>query len=406
MKKHCFLLFCIVFLVAFGLRFYNCTYPAEKFMDETGHVPAAVHYWNTGQFEPDHWEHPPLRPIILYGFLQVFGDNPYGWRIRNVLFGSFAAALTFLFALKTTENRKAALMAGLLATDPLHIVVSRSTFCEVYSAAFFLAAVVIYLWHNQRSSWLMLSAFLIGCAMATKWYYLPCWFLLYLLTLCERNNYRNTKTILFITCTYLFIPLTVYVMSFYMWFGRGYSFSEFIEFVVNVYNSLQQYTADNYTAGLFFLSHLSAAEWFTKPIIVGQGSYLTDGKGEFIIFMNNLPIWILTIPSLIGISILSLKKRCLKTALPALLFCSSYMLFVFVKRPAFLYSVVPMLPYAFTLIAYGITLITERYSIRIYAVALAAMLGWNLYLYPLVTSKKVPVAPYRYILNNKDIKIR
>jgi hypothetical protein len=80
------------------------------------------------------------------------------------------------------------------------------------------------------------------------------------------------------------------------------------------------------------------------------------------------------------------------------------MLYLFVKRPAFLYSVVPMLPYAFTLIAYGITRIAERYSIRLYAAAVAVILAWNLYLYPLVTSQKVYVAPYRYILNSKDIK--
>lgn len=376
-------------------------------MDERGHVQGAIHYWNDGQFEPDHWEHPPLRPIMLYGFLQVFGDNPYGWRMRNILFGSFAAALTYLFALGISGNRKTAFLAGLLlATDPLHIVLSRFTFCEIYSAAFFLAAVALFVWHRQRSSWLMLSAFFVGCAMATKWYYFPAWFLLYLFALHENRNYRSPGSIIFISCTYLLIPISVYTLAFYPWFGRGYSLNEFVEFVTNVFYSIQQYNAGNYMSGLVFLSHLSAGEWFVRPIVVGQGTYFGTGKGEFIIFLNNLPIWILTVPSLIGISILALKKRCLKTALPALLFCGSYMMYLFVKRPAFLYSVVPLLPYAFTLIAYGITRIAERYSIRIYAAALAVMLGWNMYLYPLVTSKKVPVAPYQYILKSKGIIIR
>jgi dolichyl-phosphate-mannose-protein mannosyltransferase len=406
MRKYNLLLLCLVFLIAFALRFYNCTYPPAKFMDENGHVPAAVHYWNAGQFEPDHWEHPPLRPIILYGFLQAFGDNPYGWRMRNILFGALAAALTFLFALNISNNRKTALLAGLLmATDPLHIVLSRFTFCEVYSAAFFLVATLLYLYHNRRSTWLMLSAFFLGCAMATKWYYFPCWFLIYLLALHENKNYRDFKTVLFITCTYLFIPITVYTLSFFIWFGRGFSINEFVEFVTNVFYSIQQYKAENYMEGMVFLSHLSAGEWFIRPIVIGQGTYLEAGKGEFILFINDLPIWILTIPALIGISILAIRERCLKAAIPILFFCGSYMLYIFVKRPAFLYSVVPMLPYAFTLIAYGITQIAERYSNRIYVAALVVMLGWNLYLYPLVTSKKVYVAPYRYILNSKDIQI-
>lgn len=407
MKKQHLLMLGMVFLVAFGLRFYTCSSPAFKYMDEIHLVPAAVHYWETGQFEPDNWEPPALRHIVLYGFMQVFGDNPYGWRMRNILFGSVASALTFLFAFKTTGNIKTAFMAGLLlATDPLHVAVSRSTFDEVHGSAFFLAAVVLYLWHNQRSSWLMLSALCVGYAMATKWYYLPCWLLLYVLAIYEQSNYRNLKNTLFITCTYFFIPLTVYVVSFYLWFGRGYSFSEFIEFIINVYSSLQQYTAGNYEAGLVFLSHLSASEWFIKSIIVGTGTYLGEGKGTFMLFINNIPVWILTLPALIGVFIAAAQKKCLKTALPALFFCASYILFVFVKRPLFLYSVVPMLPFAFSLIGYGITQIAERYSGRIYVTLLALMLGWNLYIYPLVTFKKVPVMPYRYILDSKDIQAR
>jgi dolichyl-phosphate-mannose--protein O-mannosyl transferase len=407
MKKYSLLLCCLVFLIAFSLRFYDCTSPSVKFMDESGHVSASVHYWNSGQFEPDHWEHPPLRPIILYGFLQAFGDNPYGWRMRNILFGAVAASLTFLFALNISNCRKTALLAGLLmATDPLHIVLSRFTFCEVYSAAFFLAAVVLYLYHDRRSTWLMLSAFFIGCAIATKWYYFPGWLLIILLALHENRSYRDPRSTLFISCTYIFIPLTVYTLAFSFWFGRGYSVSEFVEFVTNVFYSIQQYKAENYMAGLVFLSHLSAGEWFIRPIVVGQGTYLDAGKGEFILFINNLPIWILTIPSLVGISVLAVRERCLKTALPALLFCGSYMLYLFVKRPAFLYSVVPLLPYAFTLIAYAITQLVGRYSSRIYPAALVVSLGWNLFLYPLVTYKKISIASYRYILNSKDIQAR
>lgn len=406
MNKLTLSLVCVVFLTAFILRFYDCTYPPAPFMDESAHVQSANHYWQSGQFEPDHWEHPPLRPIMLYGFLQVFGDNPYGWRMRNILFGSLAAALAAIFALGVSGNRRTALAAGLLlATDPLHIVLSRFTFCEIYSAALFLAAVVLFVWNKQRSSWLVLSAIFIGCAMATKWYYFPAWLLLYLLALHENRNYRSPGSFIFITCTYLLIPLSVYTLSFYPWFGRGYSIDEFVEFVTNVFYSIQQYSAGNYMSGLVFLSHLSAGEWFVRPIVVGQGTYFGTGTGEFVLFLNNLPVWILTIPSLVGISILALKRRCLKTALPVLLFCGSYMLYLFVKRPAFLYSVVPLLPYAFTLIAISITEIANRYSARIYAATLVVMLGWNLYLYPLVTYKKVPVAPYRYILNSKDIQI-
>jgi dolichyl-phosphate-mannose--protein O-mannosyl transferase len=359
-----------------------------------------------GQFEPDNWEHPPLRPITLYGFIKIFGDNPYGWRMRSILFGALAAPLVYLFARGTTANRKAALLAGLLiATDPLHIVLSRFTHEEIFGSVLFLAAIVLYLWHNKRCSWLILSALFVGCAMATKWYFLPNWLLLYGFAMHEQQNYRKPATALFITSTYLFVPLTVFMMSYFMWFGRGYSFYEFLEFIQSAYYSLQAGTIDNFMNGLFFLTHVSAREWFLLPITVGQGTYLGDGKGEFILFTNNLPIWIFTIPALLGACIVAVKTKSMKTAMPALFFCGAYALLVHVKRPILLYSAAPLLPFTFTLIAYGVTRIAERYSMKIFYLAVVFMLGWNLYLYPLVTAKKIPVVFYRTILNNNDIQI-
>jgi len=153
MKRTDLVLLCIVFLLAFALRFYDVASPAIPYMDESGHVPAATNYWDKGQFELDRWEHPPLRHTLLYGFLQVFGNNPYGWRMRNVLFGSVTAVLVYLFAFAITPGRKTALLAGLLiATDPLHVVLSRHTFCEVYGTAFFVLAIVLYVITGTKGS--------------------------------------------------------------------------------------------------------------------------------------------------------------------------------------------------------------------------------------------------------------
>lgn len=408
MKKTDIVLLAIVFLIAFSLRFYDIAYPASRYMDEIGHVPAATNYWSNGQFEPDNWEHPPLRPILLYGFLQIFGDNPYGWRMRNVLFGAATAVLLYLFAFTISGSRKTALMAGLLlATDPLHVVVSRHTFCEVYGTALCLLAVVLYVNHNGRSAWLTLSALFMGFALATKWNYAPVWFAVYLLALYENDNYRKIRSAAFVTSIYVLIPFSVYILSFYQWFGRGYSFNEFIEFVANIYSSFQLYKAQSYEPGLVFLSHTSAMEWFIRPIVLGHGPPSSGtGLGEFRLYMNNFPIWILTLPSMMGMAILAVRRKTLTLALPVVFFCASYALFLLVKRPAFLYSVVPMLPFVFTAIAYGIWRLAERFGSKLYYAALVLMLSWNIYLYPLVTAKQVPVSFYRHVINNNaDIQI-
>lgn len=397
-----------VLLIAFCLGFYDVSYPSFKWQDEPLHVQAATNYWTNGQFEPDIWEHPPLRHILLNGFLEVLGDNPYGWRMRNVLAGAIAAALTFIFALEISGRRKTALFAGLLmATDPLHIVLSRFTFDEIYGGLFFLAAIVAFLMHRQRCALLVISAFFMGCAVAVKWYYVPGWAILASLALYENRKTRNIRAILFIASAYILIPLSVYLCSYYPWFSRGYTLSDLRELILSAYCSLQQLQTAAYDSGLFFLKHTSAEEWFTRPVIVGQGTYsnVGIGRGEFILFVNNLPIWILTIPSMIGISFLSIKEKTSRYLIPVMFFCATYALFFFVKRPAFIYSSVPLIPFAFTAIAICITRLTERFSPKAYYAILAVMLTWNLYLYPLVTAKKVPVAPYRLILEHADIKL-
>jgi dolichyl-phosphate-mannose--protein O-mannosyl transferase len=180
-----------------------------------------------------------------------------------------------------------------------------------------------------------------------------------------------------------------------------------MEFITNAYFSLQKYRPQNFQSGMMFLTHPSSLEWFTRPVIVGQGTYLGTDKGEFVLYMNNLPIWILTFPAMITLAILAVRKRCLRIALPLFLFCASYTLFIFVKRPVFIYSASTLLPFAFTTIAFLLVLICDRYrySVRIYYVILALMMSWNLYLYPFVTAKKVPIAPYRYLLDHADIAL-
>jgi dolichyl-phosphate-mannose-protein mannosyltransferase len=75
MKRNELVLLFLLFLFAFCLRFYDLSYPDFQWMDEKIHAPAATNYWDTGHFEPDNWMHPPLKYIILSGFIRLFGDN-------------------------------------------------------------------------------------------------------------------------------------------------------------------------------------------------------------------------------------------------------------------------------------------------------------------------------------------
>lgn len=407
MKSRDILLLGVLFLLAFTLRFSRIDYPEFRWMDEQLHVPAATNYWTLGQFEPDNWEHPPLRHMLLYGFLETFGDNPYGWRMRNVLFGSAAVVLTALFAYAATGFRRAAALAGvMLAADPLHIVLSRYTFEEIYGGAFFLAALVLFMQHKGRSAWLLASAFFMGCALATKWYYVPVWAIVVGLALREDDNYKKPTDAAYVASVYVLMPLTVYVLSYALWFRRGYSIGEFMEFTSNAYYALQSYKAEYYNPNLFFISHIKASEWFISPVFVGQGTYLADGvRGEFLVYGNNLPVWALTLPAFAYTLWVSLKGKALRIALPLVFFAATYGLFLFVKRPAFIYSAAPLLPFAFTAIAYAVTALADRVGRAAYYAIVAVVLAWCLFLYPLATARQVPVAYYKFIIDRADLKL-
>jgi dolichyl-phosphate-mannose--protein O-mannosyl transferase len=404
MSKRDLWLLLALFLLAFGLRSWGVATPDRPWGDEPVHLEAASHYWASGHFSPDFWEHPPLRHLLLKGFVTVLGDNPYGWRMRNVLLGAVACVLVALFAFSVDGSRWTAAAAGLLmATDPLHVVLSRFTFEEIYGGAFYLASLVLFMNHRGRSGWLVLSAAFMGCALATKWYYVPAWLLLMAIALREDRESGRPASALFVASAYLLVPAMVYVLSFWPWFGRGYSFGELLEHTVNTYYSLQAMSADIFNGSWPFLRPTSALDWFVAPVLFGQGATTAEGSGQFVVFGNNLPVWAFALPSLALCGYVAVKRRSVRWGAPVLFFLATYALLVLVRRPTFIYSAVPLLPFAFTAIALAASLVAERVGARGPRVLVAAMVASNLYLYPLVTAKDVPLALYGHVLSKVDL---
>ena len=401
----------LILLLALGLRLAGLGEPPRRWLDEQGHIPAAVHYWEAGQFEPDFWEHPPLRHLLAYAALEALVDDPLGWRLRNVLLGAAAAALTFAFALRATGRRDVAVLAGaLLATDPLHVVLSRFTFEEVYGGAFFLGAVVAFQHHRRRAGWLVLSAALTGCALATKWYYVPGWLLLAGLSAWEARRDLRPAGALFLACCWLVVPLTVYVAAYLPWFGRGYGLDELAGLTVDAYRSLQSLTAATFRVidtRVVFQGHTSAAEWFTRPILLGEGSRLGPDEGRFVMYLTAFPTWGLVLPAVAAVAAAAARRRSLDLALPPLLFAASYALFLVVQRPAFVYSASPLLPFAFTAVAAALALVAARlgprWGGRAFRLVAGLALAWNLALYPLASAKRVPLAPYAPVLERAEL---
>ena len=166
-------------LIAFGF-FLACLVrlgiPTTPFFDEVHYLPAA-----RAVLELD-WalnvEHPPLAKQIIALGIAIFGDEPLGWRIMSVLFGTlalFAAMRTMWFA---SETREASLLTGLFAaTNFLLFVHARIAMLDVFMVGFLMLAAWMFaaaLRENETARWrLAIAGVALGCAMASKWNAIP-----------------------------------------------------------------------------------------------------------------------------------------------------------------------------------------------------------------------------------------
>ncbi|HXA27945.1 MAG TPA: phospholipid carrier-dependent glycosyltransferase [Candidatus Angelobacter sp.] len=109
-------------------------------------------------------EHPQLGKVIIAATIRAFGDNPVGWRISAVLFGT--AALLLLFWVVRCLNGSEWLALGtvaIAAADNLWLVSGRIAVLDIFCVPFMLAGVGFYL--KRRP---LLAGALIGIGMCIK----------------------------------------------------------------------------------------------------------------------------------------------------------------------------------------------------------------------------------------------
>jgi dolichyl-phosphate-mannose-protein mannosyltransferase len=108
--------------------------------------PAGADYHNAPLGKDPNAEHPQLAKLIIAATIELFGDDPLGWRIGSVLFGLLA--LVALYALVRAAGGSGWLAAGAAAVaslDNLLLVHSRIGTLDVYAVAMMLISATLYL---------------------------------------------------------------------------------------------------------------------------------------------------------------------------------------------------------------------------------------------------------------------
>lgn len=392
----------VVLVVAGLFRFWG-TFDYKGYIgDEELIVPSAISLMKYGTTL--EWRYPQVNSLIIAGSIKIFGDNPFGWRISGVILGTLSILLLYLSARQLYSDSPIPLLAAsLLAFDPFHIHFCRTAMIETPSVFFFLLFLYLMLEYCENNqSTLTLAGTALGLTISTKAYFIfaiPLVALFALYRMLQHNN--ESKHLLYIDfgVKLILLPAAIYLFSYFLWFGRGYTLPEFFEFRSDAYwifNSNYKFANEQILA-----FGGKPWEWFLKPLALGHHLFSEGDLGKFSIEINNPLFRMMVIPSLFIVVYQAVKKHNFKFSLTPLLFISCYILFFMVNRQINSYSALALLPFAYLGVSHAVVILAKKYNCEKEApiIFLGAIVISGCYLFPLTAGFLVPTSLYKPILS-------
>jgi dolichyl-phosphate-mannose-protein mannosyltransferase len=128
------------------------------------HPPSGDPYANAPLHKDPNAEHPQLAKLIIAAGIEIFGDNPWGWRTGSVLFGLIALLAMYALVRGVGGSRWLAVgTTAVMALDNLMLVHSRIATLDVYFVAMALVAAALYV-----RGWLLPAGIALGVAACMK----------------------------------------------------------------------------------------------------------------------------------------------------------------------------------------------------------------------------------------------
>ncbi|WP_150271926.1 glycosyltransferase family 39 protein [Paenibacillus tepidiphilus] len=406
--------------------FMNSTYFDEIYHARTAyeHAHGIVAYENT---------HPPLGKVLISVGMELFGVNPFGWRIIGTLFGVAMLPLIYMMGKRLFHKTLyAALAAGLFALDFMHFTQTRIATIDVYGVFFimlmfyFMQRYVTMNFYREplRKTLLPLfwSGLFFGIGVASKWIVLyggAGLAIMLFLSLFERyreykaagrvlaegngdadlkvglrkaDRFWKNTIITLVSCVGFFvvIPAVVYALSFIPVLSvtaEGYTFKGLIDAQKNMYNYHSQLVA----------THPFASSWWEWPFMkrpvwfYSGGEGLPDGRVSSIVTIGNPLIWWTGIFAMLAALWLIIKRREKNLYMLWIGFFSQYVPWMLVPRETFLYHYFAMVPFMILAIVYIMKLLEDRFAemkyVRYTYVAVAAVLF--IMFYPVLSGMEV-----------------
>ena len=391
-----------VFLAALVFRLVNIGRVVYTLDDFTINVPTALNYARYGLLGPDNWFTQPAKHLFMRWAIVLFGDDPVGWSMRQVLFGAAVVLLVFLLARRLFRAPFPAIMAAsLVALDPLALSFSRAASEDPLAVAFMLAALLFWLRgqeHGRQSDWLLAGA-LIGTASALRWYALlvAALMLLFALWVSRKQGVAGLgRRVIFLAV----VPFGAYLVWYLPWIARGYSLGDWFALQ---FDALQLQSAGAFPTFADVFAPLAGAEgWFVRWMGIAHGAGAATGSTVAVgAIMNDPVVWALFVPAVAYLLWTAIRARRVDHALIASAFLVLYGFFVTAQRDIFLYSALSVAPLGFLALGFAAGRIFKQRS----PLVLAALGAWSLYLYPLTSAIAVPLGPYAWLLEKLGMAV-
>ncbi|WNS41628.1 phospholipid carrier-dependent glycosyltransferase [Paenibacillus sp. MMS20-IR301] len=385
-------------IIPLNSNFMNSTYFDEIYHARTAyeHYHGIVPYENT---------HPPLGKLLIGAGMELFGVNPFGWRIIGTLFGIAMLPLIYIMAMRLFRRTTyAALAAGLFALDFMHFTQTRISTIDVYGV-FFIMLMFYFMQRYFTMNFyrtplrttlvpLFWSGLFFGIGVASKWIVLYGGAgLAIMLALVLFERYREYKAagrllaggkltdqelkaacrtadrsfwkntvITLASCIgfFVIIPVIIYSLSFIPALSasaEGYTIKGLIDAQKNMYNYHSQLVA----------THPFASSWWEWPFMkrpvwfFSGGEGLPEGKASSIVTMGNPLIWWTGIFAMLAAVWLTVKRRDKDLYMIWIAFFSQYVPWMLVPRETFLYHYFAMVPFLILAVVYVLKILDSKF---------------------------------------------
>lgn len=410
MKKFSFLFILLLTLFSLFLRLYRIEEPQYYYFDEVYHAVTAKAYADNNPdaynpFSPPpregtayDWLHPPLAKLIQAGSIKIFGDEPFGWRLPSVIFGTAIIPATFILSFILFGPIVAIFASVVIAFENLTFVLSRITMNDVFLTFFVLGAFIftsLYL-KTFKLKHLVFTGLLLGLAVGSKWTGAYAVLIIFIAIFgAQLINKKLSFNLLLI----IFIPMILYLMSYGQFWLLGNSWQNFVDLHKQIwwYQNRHDLQHTYGTTPLYCVQQgLEGPKTWCPWVLNARGVYFSYEEygpnlaGYIYALGNPFIFWsgIIAASYLIGKYIDEKNKK-------ILLILAGYFVFwvpwIFSPRIMFLYHYLPAIP--FLAVGLGVTL-NDIFKTRLKYLSVFLILLFIaafIYFYPISSGWPIPI---------------